>query len=312
VRHRVLIVVGLVILVGAGIGAATVKVTKPLSSLVVTIPIAGMTATAEGNGGAAATHTFATGANTPVTPFRYLKPVGETINGAAAGNQPAFWKVWWNNATGEIAVTSLAQHVNSSDAQGSVTALNSSNSHTASYNQGSLVFTSDKPLTVPGIAGALGYQLRGTVRISSGPAVIDVDIAVFSRGSVTALLTVLNANRPPEMSAFVGFAQAQYRAMAPPTALSAIHDGLIVVSVAGGLLALLTYGAGRRRSRAAAAAAAAAAPWQGAPVGGPGAEPWPGAPVSGPAPPPWQGAPPPQVPPPPQAPPPWQGPAPGS
>jgi hypothetical protein len=304
VRHRLLIVVGLVLLVGGGIGAAAVKVTKPLSTLVVAIPIAGMTPTAEGNGGATATHTFAGGANTPVTPFRYLKPVPETINGAPAGNQSAFWKVWWNKATGEIAVTSLAQHVNASDAQGSVTSLNSGNSHTASFNQGSLVFTSDTPLTVPAIPGALGYQLRGTVHISSGPAVIDVDMAVFSRGAVTALLTVLNANTPPEMSAFVSFAQAQYKAMAPPTALTVIRGGLIVLAVAGGVLVLVAYISGRRRSRV---AAVASPPWTGAPAGGPGAPPWQGAPPPG-EPPPWQGAPPPGEPPP-RAPP-WQPPAP--
>jgi hypothetical protein len=276
VPHRSVLVGVLVLaVVGGGIGAALVKTSKPLSALVVASPLAHTVPTAEGAGGDSATRVFDTDTNAPVGPFRYLKPTPETIGGKAAGNQPAFWKVWWNKTTGETAVVSLAQHVNSSDAQGAVTALNSENSDAATLSSGGLKFTSDTPLTIPGIPGALGYQLQGTVKTSSGNPTFDVDMALFSRGSVAALITDLAGGRPNTAS-FVAFAQGQYAAMSEPAVLVVIRAVLIILAVGGAVGLLIMLRVRRRRP----AAVEMGALWPGAP--GLPDVPWPGPPSSGP------------------------------
>lgn len=115
-RRWSLIAVGIVLVVGGLIGNILGLAKLDLSKYAVSSPAPGMIATALGNGGQNPTQVLGTKTQAPVTPTVFLTPVGVTHFGIKTGEQPAYWKVWWDQSSRVEAVVCLQQHLSSGDA----------------------------------------------------------------------------------------------------------------------------------------------------------------------------------------------------
>ena len=229
---RLLIIGGIVLAIAGGIGVSLSLGQSNLASLVVTSPASGMVATAEGNGGAAATHIEAVTSSlspihglayVPTTPAVYLRPRGRTLNGRPDGSSPAFWKVWWDGKAQTKAAVSFQQSLTATDAQQGLEEL--------SVPVGKL-YPNESALAIPDIPGAFGYMWVGTDTSGSTQVPSQILAAMFRRGDNIALVSMKaygTAKVDPQN--FFAFAQAEYAEMSrsAPSTLKLVGFGAVGV-----------------------------------------------------------------------------------
>ena len=293
-----LFVIGPAAVVGGVVGSVAAVDTN-LSGLAVATPGTGMVATAIGAGGVEPTQVLA-GANrgpgvtasgvVPTTPTLFLQPVSTTNYGVKTGNEPAYWKVWWDGVTQQKDVVSLQQHLDDTSAGHAVATLDARNSNPSAFDSGGVTFTSVTSFSVPGIPGSDGKVWKGTV---NGRAVLQFRFVVFSRGSVVALVSTTSYGGSADVPTFQDFAKAEYAAMyttADPSSARAGFGVLTGVGLALILAAVITL-IGSRFRPSLWPSAPGAVPGYGYSAGAPGAGPrtWPAAPAPPPPPPPGPG-----------------------
>jgi hypothetical protein len=276
-----------VMLVGMG-GTVFSSTGQDLSKLVVPAPSTGMVATATGAGGQLPTRllrgsTQVSGIEpvgiVPTTPTVYLPSLSVTHFGIKTGTEPAYWKVWWDASAQLKAVVCLQQHLSSSDATNGVGRLVGENGNPSVFDSAKVQYTSANPFLVSGVAGASGFVWEGKESLGNSIVPMEVRVAVFSRGSVVALISTTaygTARTNPAM--FLAFASAEYAAMSG--SLGFDSDQFLFPFVVLGGIALFVFGTARLRRRNALVASTWGAPTSGGQLGIPKSE-WPPPPRPG-------------------------------
>ena len=144
-----------------------------LSHYVVSSPAPGIIATAVGGGGENPTRLLLSSGlvsktQVPSRPLSFSLPVGVTHFGIKTGEQPAYWKVWWDQSSQVEAVVCLQQHVSPGAAADEVLELRSRNSDPSLFDTATVTFTSSRSLPIA-IPGAFGYLWSGGTQRRWGP-----------------------------------------------------------------------------------------------------------------------------------------------
>ena len=241
-----LIAVGIVLVVGGLVGNILGLAKLDLSRYVVSSPAPGMVATAVGNGGQNPTQVLGAKTQAPITPIVFLTPVAVTHFGIRTGEQPAYWKVWWDQSSRVEAVVCLQQHLSSADAANDVVQLNSRNSDPSLFDTATVSFTGFRSLPIV-IPGAFGYLWEG--RTLEGGVPIQVRVAGFSRGEIVSLVTMTSYGLGSNRSSFLAFVGDEYSAMASSRSSDANNDKFTLVILVG--IIIVVVGGTRRRRQAA-------------------------------------------------------------
>jgi len=256
-----LIGIGLALVVGGLMGNIFGLTKLDLSRYVVSSPAPGMIATAVGGGGENPTRLLLSSGlvsktQVPVTPTVFLTPVGVTHFGIKTGEQPAYWKVWWDQSSQVEAVVCLQQHVSPGAAADEVLELRSRNSDPSLFDTATVTFTSSRSLPIA-IPGAFGYLWSG--RTNDGGVPVQLSMAGFSRGEIVSLVTMTAYGPNLDTAAFSSFVGNEHSAMADSTDSNAETDKYSLVILFGIIVAI--FGATRRR-HSKAEKVFPASPWQ--------------------------------------------------
>ena len=202
-----LIGIGLALVVGGLMGNIFGLTKLDLSHYVVSSPAPGMVATAVGDGGENPTQVLVGSSHlsqtqVPITPTVFLTPTGVTHFGLKTGDQPAYWKVWWDQASQVKAVVCLQQHLSSVAAANQVLKLRSRNADPNLFDSATVTFTRSSPSR--SLSRVLS-GLRVERRSNDGGVPIQVRMAGFSRGAIVSLVTMTGYGSNSNDGSFLSF-----------------------------------------------------------------------------------------------------------
>ncbi len=235
----------LVVIVGAVAIAAGVAVlnldSKSLPSLASLIPrTLGASTSVTGvstSGGQAPTSFYRPPAGTaPLANFNYFPDTPSLrLETTPAGplnlgdRQSAYWKVWWIGTMQQSVSVSLVSHSDSADATSTPASLNARNLDPQAFNTTASTYTTAAPIAITGIPGALGYSWSGVLTQGTNSTPLTLQFAVFSRGSVAAIVAVTSYGAsPPSDSTLQGISTEEFNLLPA----SSVSLGLLLCGVA--------------------------------------------------------------------------------
>ncbi len=226
-RWRLPFVVGVLVGLAGAIGAGATLTAPHLPQQMIGSATPGMVHTATGDGAAQPTNTLSTSqlagvqgsGYVPVTPTLYLP---NAVVNSTGSKESALWEVWWDPNTQVTAAVCLQSHLNNSDAATAVSDLQSKDADYAALDNGTYNFTSGSQFSLPGISGGTGYLWQGLEQLGGTAVPIEYRFAVFSRGSVVALVSMTAFNGQTDATSFQDLASAEYSQMAQLNLASAL------------------------------------------------------------------------------------------